>query len=42
MFTEIYVAIQQGQVLQHRVVEEAGQARRGWRPGRRHWQRARR
>jgi hypothetical protein len=30
MFNEIYVAIQQGQVLQHRWLEEACQARRGW------------
>ena len=28
MFNEIYVAIQQGQVLQHRLLEEASQVRR--------------
>jgi hypothetical protein len=28
MFTDIYVAIQQGQVLQHRWLEEADQDRR--------------
>ena len=30
MFNEIYVAIQQGQVLQQRLLEEACRARRGW------------
>lgn len=30
MFSDIYVAIQQAQILQLRVLEEAGQARR-WR-----------
>jgi hypothetical protein len=34
MFTDIYVAIQQGQVLHQRVLEEAIQVRRGWRVGR--------
>ncbi len=30
MFNEIYGAIQQGQVLQQRLLGEAGQARRRW------------
>ena len=30
MFNEIYFALQQGQVLQQRLLEEAAQARRGW------------
>ena len=30
MFTEIYVAMQAGQVLHQRRLEEAAQARRGW------------
>ena len=32
MFTEIYVALQQGHVLQQRLLEESLQARRWW-PG---------
>jgi hypothetical protein len=30
MFTEIYVALQAGQVLHQRQLEEAAHARRGW------------
>jgi hypothetical protein len=30
MFNEIYMVLQQGRVLQHRWVEEAGQAQRWW------------